>query len=338
MIFYLLSQSEIFWGLGVCAWALCVLTFLWAAITHWLRAGKAKKNTHSKNPRAHTSVGACVWGRDNIFSIYISFFAVRQMFWPGRLAVSFTSYLPALAFVCSPCWLSPRYWGKRSKGGTYIRQVLRPGRKRMGVWEFFAYFLSSLGGELQHFLCLWASISGPGLNKRTNIYKFLFLSSCFFLSIFSLFLYRSHFCPGLCFFHFWCCCCCIILFRFYVCSIVLNYLCLRKIFKALPNAKVRAEKVAEESKSERERERGKAAARQDWREIRTDYNKKQHQQQDYSQSERAKLLFITQQHQSVKESATIPTAICLVPAPHCCRPASLHKLFMTFSVGTKQPK
>jgi len=34
-------------------------------------------------------------------------------------------------------------------------------------------------------------------------------------------------------------CCCIILFPFYVCSIVLNYLCLRKIFKALPNAEER---------------------------------------------------------------------------------------------------
>lgn len=218
------------------------------------------------------------------------------MFWPPCLLIYKEFHRPAA--------------GERGQRAAHMSSVAL--RSKVGGWCSLLFTIFYPDSVLQHFLWVFGPASlGHVKKKKEYIYKVLFylpvLLPCFFALTFV---------PFVCFFgKKTLSVCCIILFPFYVCSIVLNYLCRRKIFKALPNAEERR----------RKRRTGMAG---EWRGIRTHNNKKKAAGRTES-----KLLFITQQHQSVKESATIPTAISRLSPPttrSCCKPLSLHKLCTTF--------
>lgn len=108
-------------------------------------------------------------GKDNIFSIYISFFVVRQMFWPPCLLIYKEFHRPAA--------------GERGQRAAHMSSVAL--RSKVGGWCSLLFTIFYPDSVLQHFLWVFGPASlGHVKKKKEYIYKVLFylpvLLPCFF--------------------------------------------------------------------------------------------------------------------------------------------------------------
>lgn len=145
------------------------------------------------------------------------------MFWPPCLLIYKEFHRPAA--------------GERGQRAAHMSSVAL--RSKVGGWCSLLFTIFYPDSVLQHFLWVFGPASLGHVKKKWNIYIKFYFIFLFFCPVFSLSLLSR-----LCAFSEkkTLSVCCIILFPFYVCSIVLNYLCRRKIFKALPNAEERRRK------------------------------------------------------------------------------------------------
>lgn len=110
-------------------------------------------------------------GKDNIFSIYISFFVVRQMFWPPCLLIYKEFHRPAA--------------GERGQRAAHMSSVAL--RSKVGGWCSLLFTIFYPDSVLQHFLWVFgpASLGHVKIKKRNIYIKFYFIF-LFFCPVFSL--------------------------------------------------------------------------------------------------------------------------------------------------------